>query len=102
MFVSARAIMGWLADCARVVAADGGPVTWTSPLGLPILQPYQKLSMTNITTTTQTFHVSTRGWGWGGGSSRRAEGQVYMGRGKCMLGGEFEIVETEGVIFLCV
>jgi len=68
MFVSARAIMGWLADCARVVAADGGPVTWTSPLGLPILQPYQKLSMTNVTTTTQTFHVSTQGGARGGGA----------------------------------
>lgn len=58
MFVSARAIMGWLADCARVVSSDEAPVRWASPLGLPIMQPYHKLPMTNVATATQTFHVS--------------------------------------------
>jgi hypothetical protein len=57
MFVSARAIMAWLADCAREVSRQGAPVRWVSPLGLPIMQPYQKLAMTNVHTTTQTFHV---------------------------------------------
>ena len=58
MFGSARAIMGWLADCAREVAADGYPVRWTSPLGLPIMQPYHKLPLTTVATTTQNFSVS--------------------------------------------
>jgi DNA-directed RNA polymerase len=61
MFGSARAIMAWLADCARVVAASNAPVSWSSPLGLPIMQPYHKLSLTNIHTATQSFSVS--GWG---------------------------------------
>jgi DNA-directed RNA polymerase len=59
MFVSARAIMGWLADCARVVASAEAPVRWSSPLGLPIMQPYHRLPMTTVTTTTQNFSVST-------------------------------------------
>jgi DNA-directed RNA polymerase len=58
MFGSARAIMAWLADCARVVAASNAPVSWSSPLGLPIMQPYHKLSLTNIHTATQSFSVS--------------------------------------------
>lgn len=57
MFGSARAIMAWLADCARVVASANAPVAWSSPLGLPILQPYHKLSLTSIQTATQSFAV---------------------------------------------
>eukprot|EP00882_Tetradesmus_deserticola_P011851 GHRQ01012543.1.p1 GENE.GHRQ01012543.1~~GHRQ01012543.1.p1 ORF type:complete len:179 (+),score=85.87 GHRQ01012543.1:205-741(+) len=57
MFGSARGIMSWLADCARVVAAGNAPVSWSSPLGLPIMQPYHKLSLTNIQTATQSFAV---------------------------------------------
>jgi hypothetical protein len=57
MFGSARAIMAWLADCARVVAASNAPVSWSSPLGLPIMQPYHKLSLTSIHTATQSFSV---------------------------------------------
>jgi DNA-directed RNA polymerase len=60
MFGSARAIMAWLADCARVVAAANAPVSWSSPLGLPIMQPYHKLALTSIQTATQSFAVSLR------------------------------------------
>jgi hypothetical protein len=59
MFVSARAIMGWLADCARVVASADAPVRWSSPLGLPIMQPYHKLPTQSVATSTQSFSVST-------------------------------------------
>lgn len=68
MFGSARAIMGWLADCAKVVASSNAPVQWASPLGLPITQPYHKLAMHNIQTATQSFTVSgcwKQGGMWG-------------------------------------
>eukprot|EP00879_Flechtneria_rotunda_P019637 GHRR01020633.1.p1 GENE.GHRR01020633.1~~GHRR01020633.1.p1 ORF type:complete len:333 (+),score=114.88 GHRR01020633.1:210-1208(+) len=57
MFSSARAIMGWLADCARLVAAENAPVKWHSPLGLPITQPYYKMQMRVVQTATQSFQV---------------------------------------------
>jgi DNA-directed RNA polymerase len=57
MFSTARAIMGWLATCAKVVAAANLPVKWSSPLGLPITQPYHKQAMTVVQTTTQSFTV---------------------------------------------
>ena len=41
LFNSARGIMHWLADCAKVIAKDEKPVQWTTPLGLPVVQPYR-------------------------------------------------------------
>jgi DNA-directed RNA polymerase len=41
LFTSAQAIMRWLGDMARAVSSRGQPVSWTSPLGMPILQPYR-------------------------------------------------------------
>lgn len=41
MFRSAKDIMGWLADCASVVAGEDKPVKWATPLGLPVIQPYR-------------------------------------------------------------
>lgn len=58
MFSSARSVMGWLNACAGVIARGHSPktphgqkkdhskvvkpahVTWTNPMGLPVLQPY--------------------------------------------------------------
>lgn len=42
MFDSAKDIMQWLSLCARVVAKANKPVEWTTPLGLPVVQPYRK------------------------------------------------------------
>jgi DNA-directed RNA polymerase len=57
MFSSARAIMDWLADCARVVASSGAPMKWTTPLGLPIAQPYHQTSAHQVATLAQNFTV---------------------------------------------
>lgn len=35
LFTSARNIMDWLGACARIVAADGHPMSWVTPLGKP-------------------------------------------------------------------
>uniref|UniRef100_A0A0E0HUC3 DNA-directed RNA polymerase n=1 Tax=Oryza nivara TaxID=4536 RepID=A0A0E0HUC3_ORYNI len=42
MFQSARGIMAWLGDCAKMIASENHPVKWTSPVGLPVVQPYKK------------------------------------------------------------
>lgn len=34
--------MQWLSVCAQVVAKADKPVHWTTPLGLPVVQPYRK------------------------------------------------------------
>ena len=41
LFNSATAIMHWLSECAQIIAASDEPVQWTTPLGLPVVQPYR-------------------------------------------------------------
>lgn len=55
MFRGARDIMQWLADSASLIAKTGHAVKWTTPLGLPIVQPYTKGSVQSVETVVQTF-----------------------------------------------
>ncbi|KAK9095670.1 hypothetical protein Scep_027139 [Stephania cephalantha] len=55
MFQGARSIMGWLSDCAKVIASENQPVQWVTPLGLPVVQPYRKLGRRFIKTSLQTL-----------------------------------------------
>ena len=41
--VSAKLAMDWLQAAARLVASNGLPITWTSPIGLPVLQDYRRV-----------------------------------------------------------
>ena len=41
-FGQAKEVMKWLTDSARAITSTGQPVTWTTPLGLPVVQPYRK------------------------------------------------------------
>lgn len=40
--VAAVSAMGWLQDVAKLAASDSLPVSWVSPIGLPVLQEYRK------------------------------------------------------------
>ncbi|XP_028792476.1 DNA-directed RNA polymerase 2B, chloroplastic/mitochondrial isoform X2 [Neltuma alba] len=53
MFQAARSIMSWLGDCAKIIAAENQPVRWTTPLGLPVVQPYRKLGRHLVKTSLQ-------------------------------------------------
>ncbi|XP_044505742.1 DNA-directed RNA polymerase 2, chloroplastic/mitochondrial-like isoform X2 [Mangifera indica] len=53
MFEAARAIMNWLGECAKVIASENEPVRWTTPLGLPVVQPYRKLGKHSVKTSLQ-------------------------------------------------
>ncbi|KAI3423445.1 DNA-directed RNA polymerase, partial [Psidium guajava] len=55
MFEAARGIMGWLGECAKVVASENKPVRWTTPLGLPVVQPYRQLGRHLIKTSLQVL-----------------------------------------------
>lgn len=55
MFTNARDVMGWLTDCATIATASGEPVKWTTPLGLPVVQPYHRRSTKRVRTILQSF-----------------------------------------------
>mmetsp|Transcript_4417 Transcript_4417/g.9536 ORF Transcript_4417/g.9536 Transcript_4417/m.9536 type:complete len:169 (+) Transcript_4417:2-508(+) len=47
--------MAWLAECATIATSTGAPVRWTTPLGLPVVQPYQRSSQKRVRTILQSF-----------------------------------------------
>eukprot|EP00249_Psilotum_nudum_P022981 c28710_g1_i1 orf=906-4160(-) len=55
MFKGARLIMAWLADCAKLIASENEPVRWTTPLGLPVVQPYRKPGWRQVKTSLQVL-----------------------------------------------
>jgi DNA-directed RNA polymerase len=59
LFKEARGIMQWLGNCASVVAVQGGqPMSWMSPLGLPIVQPYRREKQQQIRTAFQHIVIA--------------------------------------------
>ncbi|XP_048228185.1 DNA-directed RNA polymerase 3, chloroplastic [Ricinus communis] len=61
LFQAARDIMGWLGDCAKVIASEDQPVQWTTPLGLPVVQPYYKSERHLIRTSLQVLALQREG-----------------------------------------
>ncbi|XP_068656233.1 DNA-directed RNA polymerase 2B, chloroplastic/mitochondrial-like [Aristolochia californica] len=57
MFQAARDIMSWLGDCAKMIASENQPVRWTTPLGLPVVQPYRALGRHQIKTSLQILSL---------------------------------------------
>ncbi|KAI4321319.1 hypothetical protein MLD38_034716 [Melastoma candidum] len=53
MFEAARSIMSWLGDCAKIIATQNQPVRWTTPLGLPVVQPYHRVGRHLVKTSLQ-------------------------------------------------
>ncbi|CAG9316663.1 rpom-1 [Blepharisma stoltei] len=41
-FQNAQKIKDWLIDCAGIIAKQGYPVTWITPMGFPVVQPYRQ------------------------------------------------------------
>ncbi|KAH3903034.1 related to DNA-directed RNA polymerase, mitochondrial [Saccharomycodes ludwigii] len=76
LFKSAHLIQDWLATCAKVISKSiridvderslkNGTkpdymtsVIWTTPLGLPIVQPYRDASKKQVSTNLQTVYIS--------------------------------------------
>ncbi|QHN84805.1 DNA-directed RNA polymerase 2A [Arachis hypogaea] len=60
MFQGARNIIKWLCDCAKVIASENQPVCWTTPLGLPVVQPYRKLGRHIVKTLLQMLTLQRK------------------------------------------
>ena len=75
MFHGAHEIQEWLRECARRIARSLGPkdfldkkpqrslpflstVVWTTPLGLPVCQPYRKMDMKVIQTLVSQIYLA--------------------------------------------
>jgi DNA-directed RNA polymerase len=58
LFAGANAVKEWLTDCAHMVARQGEPITWVSPLGLPIVQPYRRPGKFLVRTALQSLLVA--------------------------------------------
>lgn len=53
MFSSAQRIMDWLAECSSRIAKKGHSMTWITPLGLPVMQPYRQARSYLVRTALQ-------------------------------------------------
>lgn len=58
MFQSARSIMDWLGDCAKLVAETDNSMAWITPLGLPVMQPYRQPSQHTVVTVMQSISLA--------------------------------------------
>ena len=58
IFSGATTSLKWLASCAKAIGKEGGEhVQWTSPIGLPVVQPYSKPSTRTRTTIIGTLSL---------------------------------------------
>ena len=55
VFVGAKSIMTWLGECAHLMATQHQPVSWVTPMGLPVTQPYRKASAFQVRTLMQNL-----------------------------------------------
>ena len=60
LFAGAHSIKAWLIQCAALIGNTSYPVSWITPLGLPVIQPYRsKGQMDVISTILQKVTLST-------------------------------------------
>jgi len=58
MFTSAKDIMDWLSTCSVLVSNQGQAMSWITPLGLPVIQPYRKLKIHMVKTLLQNVSLA--------------------------------------------
>ena len=44
LFSQAHKIKKWLIECARLAVQHNQPMAWITPLGVPVIQPYRRLT----------------------------------------------------------
>lgn len=57
LFSSADAIKRWLAEVAGLVAMAEQPMSWVTPLGLPVMQPYRREKSMTVKTLVQELVI---------------------------------------------
>jgi len=50
--------MNWLTACARLIAEQGQPVAFISPIGIPVVQPYRQSKSHTVVTLLQTVTLA--------------------------------------------
>lgn len=58
LFQGARKTQNWLTQCARIISSTGHPVSWITPLGLPVIQPYRHKKLHAVRTILQRVSLS--------------------------------------------
>lgn len=58
IFDNANVIMNWLANLSNLVAKDSQPMSWITPLGLPVVQPYRAERTYTVKTVLQHVVLS--------------------------------------------
>jgi len=58
IFASAKDIMDWLAKCAELVSHEGHSMSWITPLGLPVIQPYRYECFYTVQTLLQKITLA--------------------------------------------
>lgn len=58
LFSGARQTMNWLTACARLIAEQGQPVAFISPIGIPVVQPYRQSKSHTVVTLLQTVTLA--------------------------------------------
>ena len=57
-FQGARRIQEWLSECAARMSAQQQPVSWVTPLGLPVIQPYRRAASYSVHTIMQQVNLA--------------------------------------------
>ncbi|CBJ30655.1 mitochondrial DNA-directed RNA polymerase [Ectocarpus siliculosus] len=57
LFTEARNTMDWLKAVSQLVAKEDQPMSWITPLGLPVLQPYRRTDTYQVQTLLQGVHI---------------------------------------------
>jgi DNA-directed RNA polymerase len=69
LFSSAKGIMNWLGACSKLVSSQNQAMSWVTPLGLPVIQPYRQerrhvvrtvLQVVTLTSSNENLPVSTQ------------------------------------------
>lgn len=59
LFNGAHGIKEWFRQCAGKVSKTGNPVGWITPLGLPVVEPYRRMSkFDTIRTISHDMHLT--------------------------------------------
>jgi len=59
VFSGATQSMDWLSRCAQTITKSGNPVRWTTPLGLPVVQPYRRIRQRRVRTTLAELSIGS-------------------------------------------
>jgi DNA-directed RNA polymerase, mitochondrial len=60
LFTGARQTMNWLTTCARLISKYGQPVSFVSPIGIPVIQPYRQPKSHLVATLMQVVLLANQ------------------------------------------